>query len=438
MNAGASGYEGCSDAPLTRDYASGSVLKHSLRQLNFHGMWPLPGSWRFHAFSAIVFALGVGNFSQIALGVYSSWGDLQELTMAFSNTFTVFSGILKMTHFLRNRRRYCALVRLTDNLAASQQTHCEVDDGMAAISRDSLKVAYRLPLAVYAYIALLCVIWFPMPLIVEPHSQKLPFIQLHYWINRTGFPVYETSFLLQDISSFFFIFISTGLDCFFAVIMVHVTVQLKLLVYRISDIRLRDASTIADVSEVRHGYDDNEAHEAMYKELCLCIETHQKILGFVKYLESVMNPIALTQFVFSVLAACVTLFQETYNPDISAVFKCASYLPTPGAQVFLYCWGAHSIMEQVLASSATDCVPPLPSRQGEAVCAAAYNSSWFDADARFKRSMRILMCRAQKPLSLTAGRMYPISRATFVWLVNASYKYYALLRQLHSRDSQRS
>ncbi|XP_049947914.1 odorant receptor 43a-like [Schistocerca serialis cubense] len=404
MNAGASRYGGYSDAPLTRDYASGSVLKHSLRQLNFHGMWPLPGSWRFHAFSATVFALGVGNFSQIALGVYSSWGDLQELTMAFSNTFTVFSGILKMTHFLRNHRRYCALVRLTDNLAALQQTHCEVDDGMAAISRDSLKVAYRLPLAVYAYIALLCVIWFPMPLIVEPHSHKLPFIQLHYWINRTSFPVYETSFLLQDISSFFFIFISTGLDCFFAVIMVHVTLQLKLLVYRITDIRLRDASTIADVSEVRHGYDDNEAHEAMYKELCLCIETHQKILGFVKYLESVMNPIALTQFVFSVLAACVTLFQETY----------------------------------VLESSATDCVPPLPARQGEAVCAAAYNSSWFDVNARFKRSMRILMCRAQKPLLLTAGRMYPISRATFVWLVNASYKYYALLRQLHSRDSQRS
>ncbi|XP_049941208.1 odorant receptor Or2-like [Schistocerca serialis cubense] len=122
------------------------------------------------------------------------------------------------------------------------------------------------------------------------------------------------------------------------------------------------------------------------------------------------------QFCFSVLSICVTLFQATYSTDFSSVLKCACFLPVPTGQIFLYCWGAHNITEQA-----------------EAVTLAAYSCSWLQASPRFKRALRILMCRAQKPLVLTAAHLYPMSREAFVSVVNASYSFYALLGQMNRR-----
>nr|QAB43899.1 olfactory receptor OR20 [Oedaleus asiaticus] len=56
-----------------------------------------------------------------------------------------------------------------------------------------------------------------------------------------------------------------------------------------------------------------------------------------------------------------------------------------------------------------------------------------DASERFKRSMRIILSRSQKPLVLRAGRLYPINREAFLTLVNASYSYYTLLSQMNDR-----
>nr|QAB43929.1 olfactory receptor OR50 [Oedaleus asiaticus] len=84
------------------------------------------------------------------------------------------------------------------------------------------------------------------------------------------------------------------------------------------------------------------------------------------------------------------------------------------SQIFMYCWYADGIVQQSarLASS-------------------AYCCGWADAPQPFRRSLLIIMRRCQRPLSLTAGKFYNISRATFVRLVNASYSYYALLRQMN-------
>nr|QAB43902.1 olfactory receptor OR23 [Oedaleus asiaticus] len=92
------------------------------------------------------------------------------------------------------------------------------------------------------------------------------------------------------------------------------------------------------------------------------------------------------------------------------------YLPTPAFQIFIYCWCGHEIMEE-----------------GLSVSRAAYSSGWVGAGRRVSRGVRVLMCRAQRPLLLTAGKLYPVNRLTFVSLINASYTFYALLRQMRDR-----
>nr|ALD51497.1 odorant receptor 64 [Locusta migratoria] len=401
---------------MTWSDSGNSILKVNIRELCLSGVWPLTGRKLFRVYSVIIWILGLENIVEAMVGIYLSNGDLEQITLVLPNTFTTAGGVFKMAFFLRDPYSYNALVRLMDELISDSSRYSTGNQQMLSIVRESRRSARRLSVFIYAFISTQIVIWFPMPLIAYAGEGKLPFIQ-HPWINSTTFPAYDTMYALQCLSSGFHIFISLGMDCFFAVVMIHTAACLRILSLRISALRSGDAgSSEVPVTSACSWGRESVAHDEMYKNLRACICSHQKIIGFISYLETVMNPIAMTQFAFSVLVACVALYQATYSEDMSAAYRCASFLPTPGAQVFLYCWAAHNIMEQ-----------------GLAVSAAAYDCSWVSGDARFKRALRILMCRAERPLVLTAGHLYPVNRPAFLSLVNASYSYYALLGRVQSR-----
>ncbi|XP_047004927.1 odorant receptor 85c-like [Schistocerca americana] len=126
-----------------------------------------------------------------------------------------------------------------------------------------------------------------------------------------------------------------------------------------------------------------------------------------------MSPVAMAQFVCSATAACITLFQATFNPEGNSIFKCLMYLPMPAFQIYIYCWGGHELIDE-----------------GASLSVSAYSCAWIGASRRVTTALHILMCRAQKPLILTAGKLYPVNRDTFVSLINGSYSFYALLRQM--------
>ncbi|XP_046991096.1 odorant receptor Or2-like [Schistocerca americana] len=255
-----------------------------------------------------------------------------------------------------------------------------------------------------------------MPLIAQRGERRLPFVQLS-WLDTSQLAVYAATYTLQCAGTFLLAFATVSVDCFFVAIMVHVSVQLRILSSRINALGLRTnlAGSARNFERDVSG-EASDIQRDMYTELRLCIQYHQDILRFVRYLDSVMSPLAMTQFISGVLLACVALFQATLSPDVSAVFRCAAALPTPTMQIYLYCWGAEDVVQQ-----------------GEAVSLAAYSCGWHEAGGRFRRALRILMSRAQKPILLTAGRVYVINKATFISLMNAAYSYYALLRQLNSR-----
>nr|WBF91042.1 odorant receptor SameORX [Schistocerca americana] len=400
---------------MTWNESGNSVLKINIRELCLSGVWPLTDWKLFRAYSVLIWILGLENFVEAMVGIYLSHGNLEEITLVLPNTFTTAGGVFKMAFFLRDPYSYNVLVRLMDEVLSDCSQFSRDNQQMMSVAKEARRTAQRLSAFIYAFVSTQIIIWFPMPLIAYAGEGKLPFIQ-HPWINSTTFPAYDTMYALQCLSSGFHIFISLGMDCFFAVVMIHTTACLRILSLRLTALR-SDIVPSSDGSATGMCYGSREpvACDEMYKKLRACICSHQKIIGFISYLETVMNPIAMTQFAFSVLVACVALYQATYSEDISAAWRCAVFLPTPGAQVFLYCWAAHNVMEQ-----------------GQAVSAAAYDSSWLAGSSRFRRALRILMCRAEKPLVLTAGHLYPINKPAFLSLVNASYSYYALLGRLPS------
>nr|QAB43937.1 olfactory receptor OR58 [Oedaleus asiaticus] len=83
------------------------------------------------------------------------------------------------------------------------------------------------------------------------------------------------------------------------------------------------------------------------------------------------------------------------------------------AELFVYCWFADDLISESekVAQAAYDAVPSL-----------------LECPASVKRSLLILMQRAQRPLSITAAGLFPLSRESFVSIVNVSYSFFAILR----------
>nr|AGK25860.1 odorant receptor 4 [Locusta migratoria]ALD51443.1 odorant receptor 80 [Locusta migratoria] len=394
------------DGHLSWEETARSVLRLNIRHLHLFGLWPLRASRLFPLYTAYAAALGVWNTAEGFLAVYFSWGDLEQTTLVLMNTFTNASGLAKICFFARDRRRYASLARGADRLARLQAQACARDRALAQVLRRARRAARRLTAAMLLFMFSQCFVWFPMPAVAHADERRLPFAQ-HPWDNNTAH--YELAYAVQCVAGLWLSQISYGVDCLFASVMLLAAAQLEIL-----------AGRVAALGERRNGRGGEplpaDAPDSMYADLCACVEAHQKILRFVSDLENTMSPIAMTQFVCSVLVACSSLFQATYSKDLSAAFSSMSFLPIPGGQVYLYCWAAHEVTEKA-----------------QMVSAAAYGCSWVGASERFKRALRIIVSRAQKPLVLTAGHLYPIDREAFLSLVNASYSYYALLGQMNKR-----
>ncbi|XP_049767975.1 odorant receptor Or2-like [Schistocerca cancellata] len=391
-------------ATFTWSETAGSLLKVNIRILFFSGAWPLTESALYYVYTAAVFLASVANMAEAAVGIAFGQGSMEEITLVLPNTLTTACGVVKLAFFLRDHRRYYALVRRTERLVMSQE---ELAGGAAeASARDVSRRVRAFALFVVALICVQGAVWCPMPLIAYPGERKLPFGQLPS-TNYTQVPVYELSYVLQCMSSFTIANVTLGFDCLFMGIMEFLGAQLDLLTLRLRSLQLDATACTTEQKDGRgcavqatKGYDD--AH----RELCLCIERHQEIIRFTRYLEETMSPVAMTQFMFSVLS----------SDDFSAVFRCVAFLPLPGGQMYIYCWAAHRITEKA-----------------EALSMAAYSCQWVESSQCFKRSLAIVILRAQQQLVITAGHLYPVNRTTFVSLVNASYSYYALLGQINKR-----
>ncbi|XP_046998133.1 odorant receptor Or2-like [Schistocerca americana] len=383
--------------PLTWQYAAGSVLQYNLRWLHAFGVWPLSGSPLFRIFTVTISALSLGHIAEGVVHLCTLRGDLEDYTLSLSCLSIMVVGSTKATFFLCNEAGYCRLVRWLDALVNSQREYVRSRSTREAIFEEVQRRGIRISKAFNAYNISLLSIWFVAPL-MSP-EKRLPFQQLPV-TNTTILPMYayELSYALQVVSMFFVGLIHVQMDSFFIVVMFHISAQLKILSERIADLQLlrADKNELFESNENKRLQKSMAAIEA-YKQLCLCIRTHQDITRFIGYLESVMNPIAMMQLAIGVFNGCMMIFPAAYSVESGALLKELMCAPTVSMQLLLYCVGAHSVREQ-----------------GELVSMAAYSCDWPDTNICFQKKLLLVMVRGQRPLTLTAGGIYPIQRGTFL------------------------
>ncbi|XP_049766306.1 uncharacterized protein LOC126095572 [Schistocerca cancellata] len=356
------------------------ALQDNVRVLQLSGLWPPArmSGWGllFPVYTGVLYFCFLSVLFAVLELAYLSQRDINELTYALIVVMSHLGVLFKMTHFLSNRGAYLRLVGRLNGLIQQTQTDV-VSDPQSVLSACHRK-AMRLTYYTFAYLALTGLIWYLLPVLDMFSSasagRRLPVVNTR-WIDNNNTAFYALGYVVQFPSIFYFVAISVGLDGYFATAMIHVAAQLQLLSLRLSQLNKSrpPVSAATEFSGVHkqecwsplalREIESLEESGGMYHQLVQEIKRHQEIVSFVKYLETVMSPVAFIQFLFSVGSICVTLFQSTF-----------------GARVSL----------------------------------AAYSCAWTEASKRTKNALRMLVCSTQRPLLITAGKIYPISKATFL------------------------
>ncbi|XP_049764451.1 odorant receptor Or2-like [Schistocerca cancellata] len=94
------------------------------------------------------------------------------------------------------------------------------------------------------------------------------------------------------------------------------------------------------------------------------------------------------------------------------------------------------LLGQSVSIGASTCFQMFQLATSENVALAAYDAATLlqECPLSIKRSLLLLMHRAQRPLCITASGFFPLSRESFVAVVNVSYSFFAILRNFKKEE----
>ncbi|XP_049939078.1 odorant receptor Or2-like [Schistocerca serialis cubense] len=396
---------------------SETALWMNARVLALGGSWRPPGVRGFTLYRIWVlftqFSFLIGQLQ----GLYYFWGDANRIIQDVCLLVTTILGLFKFFVFVIKQEDVFKIVQTIDD-RRREQGKLE-NPRITSILDASYSSAKTITVCMAGVGGTAPAVWAIMPLVmrslgVGPPERELP-AMAWYTSRDTVSPVYELLYILQYFSMQYSYFAAMCLDLFFACLIIHVAAQLEVLNVRLSQIR-EDLYRKDRTSEPLGDTKDEDVEEgSAWRELSECVEHHKDAIKLVDDLETLVNPIILSQFMGATIIICVTLFLITTNKQhFVALVRLQAYLAVVVYEIFMYCWFGDDIMYQ-----------------NSRLVNSVYTCGWPGAPQKLQKALIIILLRAQRPLGVTAGKFYRVSRETFVSLMKASYSYYALLNQMN-------
>ncbi|KAM0732882.1 Odorant receptor 4 [Formica fusca] len=220
-------------------------------------------------------------------------------------------------------------------------------------------------------------------------------IQTYYFYDRDKSPLYEITYVLQTIGMSIFAAVYTGTDCFLSVLVFHVCGQLENLKARVIDL---------------------DKFNNFENLLSYSIQDHIRLIRSINIIDNIFALMLLgALFYFGILFAFYGfLFGTviTQHRNVSAprlTFIMTTFVNT-FAHTCFYC-----VVGEMLVA------------QCKGVYEATCQFKWYTLEPKKARNLLIIMICANKPLYLTAGKLFPMTMATLCNLLKTSGSYISVL-----------
>ncbi|XP_036147442.1 odorant receptor Or2-like, partial [Monomorium pharaonis] len=220
-------------------------------------------------------------------------------------------------------------------------------------------------------------------------------VQTYYLCDITETPYYEIVFAAQAISIIMAAISYTGIDTFLSLLVFHICAQLEILEGRFLNL---------------------DTYKDFKIGLAINIEDHLRLIRSVDVIDNTFNSMLLTLLVFFGMLFCsqgfliVSILDGTTDVSFWRICWLVSILINTGSHMCLYC-----VIGEILIAKA------------EGIYNAVYNYTWYLRTPREVRNLLLIIVRAENPLYITAGRMFPMTLSMFCSLIKTSAGYISVM-----------
>nr|WEG72128.1 odorant-receptor-34 [Grapholita molesta] len=228
-------------------------------------------------------------------------------------------------------------------------------------------------------------------------------------IQKLIYPLYEFQVLYMHSQVLF----NITIDTFIIGVIIYAIAQLDILddnLRRVADKKPK----VTQANDFIHRMEKDDSIAKLNDSI-----VHYDVLGqFCDLVQDVFSIILFVQFSVASCIICVVLFRFTLPAPWQYFIFLGSYMFIMIIQILVPSWFGTRIQDK-----------------SQLLSQAVYDCDWTAETHYFKSSLRLFVERANKPLSITAGKMFPLSLTTFTSVINSSYSFFTLLRHMQSRQN---
>ncbi|XP_041975276.1 odorant receptor 46a-like [Aricia agestis] len=242
-------------------------------------------------------------------------------------------------------------------------------------------------------------------------SAKLEFpVSSYSFLSENLFATFQYPiYIYQCLGIHFQVLYNLNIDTFFLGLMIFVIAQLEILEEKLTDTAVAIGSTTDKNTR-------NEVEQKSIANLNKAIDHYQAVSEFCALIQDIFGKSLFVQLTMASCIICVCLFRFTMPAPANYLVFLATYLFIMIIQIMIPCWFGTCIMEKSCLLSR-----------------AIYNCNWTDRRRPFKSSLRLFVERANRPLSITGWKMFPLSLNTFTSIMNSAYSFFTLLRNVQNQ-----
>ncbi|KAL6442563.1 hypothetical protein ACFW04_002612 [Cataglyphis niger] len=225
--------------------------------------------------------------------------------------------------------------------------------------------------------------------------EKILPLQTYYFYNKDQTPYYELTYTAQAVLLVMAAASYTGVDNLLGLLVFHLCGQMENLKERL--INMRQYKTFSD-------------------GLTFIVEDHIRLIKYFDIVESTFTLLLLGLLLYFGILFClfgfliVTLLTEGNEISIIRLIYLISVVLNVCGHMCLYC-----VVGEILVAKC------------EALYHAAYDYEWYTLEPKKARTLILIMIRANRPLHITAGKMFPMTLSMFCNLVKTSGGYVSVL-----------
>ncbi|XP_026732014.1 odorant receptor 2a-like [Trichoplusia ni] len=218
----------------------------------------------------------------------------------------------------------------------------------------------------------------------------------------------------QAVGIHFHMLYNINIDTFFVGLMILIIAQLDVLdgkLRRVADVE-QDTENEGEVS--REPVDKNRK---AVTNLNGCIIHFDEISRLCSLVEEIFSTTLFCQFSMASCIICVCLFRFTMPAPVRYYIFLATYMSAMMLQILIPCFFGTRLMDK-----------------SNLLVFSTYSCDWTPRSRQFKSNLRLFVERANKPLSLTGGKMFCLSLNSYTSIMNSAYSFFTLLQHMQTRE----